>query len=98
MNEDSYRQVYRWQAPMDVNPISKEIVQLILKREKDGRLKWSKEGHVQVLIDKILPEDLAPKQTLMGRRNRLSSAIKHQLIKEGWKAMGNLRFEPPVTS
>ncbi len=95
MQVGGYRQISPIQAPLDVKPIADEIVQCILNRENDGRLKWSKPGHVQVLISRIVPEWSASKETLKGRRGRLSSAILQLLRSEGWKDMGRSWYKPP---
>ena len=83
MGVKSYRQISPRATALDVNPIAEEIVQQVLSRARDDRLKWSRKGQVQVLIGKILPESSAYKQTLLARRSRLSSAIEKTLFAHG---------------
>ena len=92
-----YRQVWPRQAALDVNPIAEKVVQRILKRQGCAYLKWSARGRAQVLIGKILPDDSAAKETLIGRRARLSLAIHSQLVKHGWKEISHSWYEPPLT-
>jgi len=80
-----YRQTRLRQATLNVRPIAKEIVQLILNCKNDDRLKWHEGGRVQVLTGRILPEGSAVQQTLIGRRKRLRSEIIRQLTEHGWR-------------
>ena len=95
MDMSGYRQITPRAAPLDIKPIAKEIVDLVLHRAEDHRLKWSKKGHVQVLIGRILPEGSAFKQTLLLRRSRVSGAIHQGLIAHGWRAIANGWYAPP---
>lgn len=98
MDVSGYRQVIPRAVPLDVRPIAEEIADLVLNRARDNRLKWSKKGHVQVLIGRILPEGSAFKQTLLRRRSRLSNAICRQLTARGWQLRANAWFAPPDDS
>jgi len=98
MDVEGYRQIIPRAAILDVNPIAEEIVQLVLKRAKDDRLKWSRKGHVQVLIGKILPEFSAYKRTLVVRRSRLSSAISKNLIAHGWREISHSWYAPDAVA
>ncbi len=79
-----YRQVRPRQAPLKVNPIAAEIADKIIKHETDERLKYLKNGQVQVLTGKIL-EGSAVKETLIGRRKRFRKAMTNLLSTHGWK-------------
>ena len=91
-----YRQITPRAAPLDVKPIAEEIVHLVLNRAEDDRLKWSKKGHVQVLIGRILPEGSAFKQTLLRRQSRVSSAIHWGLTAHGWREISHGWYVPPA--
>jgi hypothetical protein len=90
-----HRQIGPRAAALDVEPIAEEIVQLVLNRAKDDRLKWSQKGNVRVLVGKILPEFSAVKQTLLGRRRRLRRAIKVNLTAHGWRQISNDWYMAP---
>ena len=90
-----YRQITPRAAPLDVKRIAEEIVHLVLNRAEDDRLKWSKKGHVQVLIGRILPEGSAFKQTLLRRRSRVSGAIYRGLTAHGWREISHGWYVPP---
>jgi len=89
MGVKGYRQISPRAAALDVNPIAEEIVQQVLSRARDDRLKWSRKGQVQVLIGKLLPESSAYKQTLLARRSRLSAAIRKKLFAHGWREISH---------
>ncbi len=73
------------QPPLKVEPLVKEIVELIAKRQEDDRLKWAKGNQrVQIQIGKIIPDDVAP-QTLQGRRRRFSKLLEETLAEMGWQ-------------
>jgi len=95
MGVKGYRQISPRAAPLDVKPIVEEIVQLVLNRAKDDRLKWSRKGYVQVLISRILPESSAFKQTLLRRRSRVSYAIREKLTAHGWREISHSWYAPP---
>lgn len=95
MGVGEYRQIIPRAAPLDVKPIAEEIVRLVLNRAKDDRLKWSKKGHVQVLIGRILPEVSAFKQTLSRRRSRVGGAIYGALTAHGWRGISHGWYAPP---
>lgn len=84
-----YRQLYPRAAPVDVDPIADELVRLIIRSSQDERLQWSANGSVRVLSGKIFPAYSAPKQTLEGRRMRLSGAIWKRLAPNGWQLRGS---------
>jgi len=90
-----YRQISPRAAPLDVESITEEVVHLVLNRVEDDRLKWSKKGHVQVLIGRILPEGSAFKQTLLRRRSRVSDAISRGLTGHGWREISHGWYVPP---
>ena len=94
MGVKGYRQISPRAAALDVNPIAEEIVQQVLSRARDDRLKWSRKGQVQVLIGKILPESSACEQTLLARRSRVSSVIRKKLIEHGWIEFSHSRYAP----
>lgn len=78
------RQLRRRQAPLDVNPIAVEVVELIRAGEEDEHLSWAARDRVRVEIGKILPAGSAGKETLAGRRKRLRNALDERLRTEGW--------------
>ncbi len=82
-----YAQLRPMQARLDITPIANEIAQLIIDRRDDERLKWNKDGSVRIQVGKILPAGSAVKQTLAGRRKRLSLAIEGTLRNSGWEKL-----------
>ena len=84
-NVIGYRQLYPRAAPVDVEPIADELVELITKHRQDERIRWSKDGRVQILSERIFPTGSASKQTIEGRRSRLSKAIEERLTQHGWQ-------------
>ncbi len=81
----SQRVVRQKQPPLKVEPLVKEIVELIKKCQEDDRLKWAKGNQrVQIQIGKIIPDDVGP-QTLQGRRRRFSKLLEETLAEIGWQ-------------
>jgi len=74
------------QAKLDVRPIAKELSQAIFAGRNDPRLKWMDQDRddVRILMGKILPAGLDPKETLRGRRKRLGMSLTALLAKEEW--------------
>jgi len=89
------KQVRPRQPNMDVHPIAQAIVHLILGHHKDERLQWFPDGHVRILIEKILPELSASQQTLKERRKRFRKAIEAPLREAGWEPRGLYVYPPP---
>ncbi len=83
-----YRQLIPRQPRLDVAAIAEEIIDLIVKRSKDERLKWFPDGRVRVLVGNILPDKSAVKQTLTAQRKRFRAAVKEQLANHGWQECG----------
>ena len=55
--------------------MARELAPLILSRQDDERLKWRKDGSLQVIMTKIFPGSVA--QTLSSR----SKCLKEELLK-----------------
>lgn len=79
------RQLSAMQPRLNVEPLVEEIAALIVNRQQDERLKWHDDGHVQVVIGKLLPDGSAVKQTLTGRRKRFRLALTAHLLESGWQ-------------
>jgi len=79
----SFRQL-RPNAPrLDVVPIAEEIAGLIRDGTQDPRIRWSSANIVKIEIGKIIPMK-SPKETVLGRRNRLKVQLAHNLSLIGW--------------
>ena len=81
-----HRQIHPMVKRLDVRPIAEEIVQLILDKKEDERLKW-KQDRVTINIGKIkeLEAGSALPQTLAGRRKRFRTVVDELLVeKAGW--------------
>lgn len=79
-----HRQLEPMRPRLDVKPIAAEIVELIVNRQDDNRLKWKPDGSVRVLIGNILPSGSAVNQTLQGRRKRFRTELERLLTNHGW--------------
>ncbi len=77
------RVVGRRSEGLNVQPIAKEIAQLVIDGGKDARLKWGDSGTVRVLIGMIIPAE-GPKQTVASRRKKFWVALETQLRPSGW--------------
>jgi len=83
--ESSYRQLHPRSPRLDVDPLAKEVVARIAIQEDHECLKWSKgRRRVTIRTGKIIPAEGMPKQTLIGRRKRLSRALRIRLEEAGW--------------
>ena len=89
------RQVRPMQPRLDVKPMAREIVDLIVNYKEDERLKWSKDGSVRILIGKIIPEASVGKQTLQGRRRRFRNEVDEHLGSCGWQKIRENVYLPP---
>jgi hypothetical protein len=92
-----YRQMLPRQPSLNVRPIAEEIVQLIVNRQENERLKWNKDGSVRVQIGKIFPTGSAVKQTLASRRKRFREMVDGLIINAGWQKIRANVYSPPVT-
>ncbi len=70
-----YRQVAPTSSRVDFQQVAQELAPLILSSKDDERLKWKKDGSLQVVMTKVFPGSVA--QTLRGRSKRL----KEELLK-----------------
>jgi len=84
-----HRQLYPKQSPIDVKPIADGLVNLIISGSRDSRLKWSKDGQVQILSGKIFPAGSTFKNTIEGRKKRFVKALEERLIPHGWQCYGS---------
>jgi hypothetical protein len=89
------RQLKPMQLRLDVRPMAEEIGRLIIDQQVDGRLRWSEDGTVRVLIGKILPERSAVPKTLGGRRKRFRQRLDELLRHEGWRKLRENTYGPP---
>jgi len=86
------RQLSPMASRVDVKPIADEITGLVLGGVIDDRLRWLGDGRVRIEIGRILPKGSAYKQTLQGRRRRLSEALIEALAPKGWIHLGKNNF------
>jgi hypothetical protein len=77
------RQLYDMDTRIDIKSIAKSLLEAFEGKE-DERLKWKKDGSVQLNIAVIIPE--TNKQTTSARRRRLRRALDKLLSPHGWKA------------
>ena len=78
------RVVGKKQPPMKVEPLAKEIVELISAGKDDLRIKWYGQSRVRIFVAAVIPQDSAPKQTVIGGRKRLAKALEESLASRGW--------------
>jgi hypothetical protein len=83
-----HRQIRPMQPKLDVRPFANEIVELILARREDGRLKWKDDRIVQVLIGKIIPKSSGYRRTVEDRRESFRTALGKLLERHGWRTDG----------
>ena len=79
---------------LDVEPMAQEVVRVILKRDRDERIRWNADGSVRVHIGKILPANSAVKQTLAARRKRFREAVKDALANAEWEQVRPNVYRP----
>jgi putative transcriptional regulator len=79
-----HRQLYPMQPRFKVEPVVEDLMESIRSRKDDARLKWHADGSVQIMMNKIIPEHSAAKETVAGRRKRLANALAPRLADEGW--------------
>lgn len=70
------------QHPFDTAALAEELAPLIVDREEDERLEWSKTGRVRVPATRVFPR--ACSQTTQRRRDRLRRDLKERLAPHGW--------------
>jgi hypothetical protein len=90
-----FRQLQRKQPKLDVGPIAKEIVQLILDYQEDERFKRNQDGSVLIKIGEIIPAGSAFKQTIEGRRRRFREKLNELLSNAGWQKVRTNVYSPP---
>ncbi len=67
---------------LKVEPIAKQIAELILTRKKDLRLKWLGPTSVRVETSRVVPT--TNRETTTKRRRRLMNALEKELAVHGW--------------
>lgn len=77
------RQVRKKDQALKAEPIAHEILQLVLRRKKDERLKWSKDtNQVTLLLNKIIPAGNC--RTRASRKERFWRAFEPKALEKGW--------------
>jgi len=74
-----HRQLSPMAKRVDVRFIAEEVASKIVAGQADDRLSWTGDGRVRVEVGKIFPERSGYKQTVQGRRHRLSSSFPKKL-------------------
>jgi hypothetical protein len=90
--QNGHRQLSSMATTVHVAPIAGEIADLIVGGVLDERLRWLGDGRVRVEVGRILPEWSGYKQTVQGRRKRLSGALIEALAPKGWIHLGRNTF------
>jgi len=80
-----HRQLTPMQPRLDVRPLAEQVSHLIIESRPDSRLTWRLDGSVRVLVGEILPDGLAMKDTLQGRRKSFRTELERQLEPHGWR-------------
>jgi len=93
LTRTSYRQIKSRQKNLNVKPIAKEIAKIIVNKEIDEWLRWSKDGSVHVKIGKIIPENSALQQTVANRRKRFRKELDELLKRKGWINIYNNHYK-----
>jgi hypothetical protein len=75
-----------------VGPIADEIAGLIVGGVPDDRLRWRRDGRVQLEMGKIFPKESGYKPTVEGRRARLRDRLIEILPERGWEHIGRNVF------
>jgi hypothetical protein len=94
-----HRQLSPTASRVDIARTAAEIVELIVGGVIDDRLRWLGDGRVRVLMGNIFPQGSGFKQTVQGRRKRLSEALIEVLAPRGWTHLGRNTFRqtcPPA--
>lgn len=92
------RQVAAKSSPLKVEPIAKEIGNIIRCGKTDDRLKWLSSSEAKVLISEIIPNNCC-QQTLSGRRKRFYAALQREVAAAGWSKRANspvFEMKPPA--
>jgi hypothetical protein len=80
----SYRQLYKRDAPLHLEPLVAEIVTNITSGSDDPRVKWFPgRDTVRVLVREFIQGQF--KQTQAGRRKRFRNALAQRLQAGGWE-------------
>lgn len=82
---EGHRQIRPMNKSLDVAPIAKRVVRTILKGDEADFLKWRDVNRVRVIVAKIIPGKLLPKQTVEGRRRRFREKLTSLLVPHGWR-------------
>jgi hypothetical protein len=69
--------------PLKIEPLVRDIEELILHRKDDSRLKWLSPTCVRIKISNVIPATNA--QTTSARRRRLRNALWKRLNIGGWQ-------------
>jgi hypothetical protein len=79
----THRQLRSMAPRLNVEPIAREVAELIAEGADDPRLRWSADrSSVHVVASECLPP--AYEQTMAGRRKRLWAALAAELQSKGW--------------
>jgi len=91
-----YRQIKPKQLPLNVKIIAEDVLNKIMNKIIDERIKWYNDGKVRIQIGKIkeLADGSAVPQTLISRRKRFRLIMDEELIKEGWLKIGVNLYQP----
>jgi hypothetical protein len=80
-----HRQIRPMSKRVDVVPLAREIVTLVISGADHECLSWSKtHTKVRVKVGQVIPS-VGPKQTIAGRRKRLREALRVEMDSAGWR-------------
>lgn len=83
-----HRQLRPMARRLSIQPLAEEIAAKIVQGQGDERLVWQGSGKVRVVLPAILPTGSGFKQTVEGRRKRLTEALIESLGDKGWLHVG----------
>lgn len=91
----TWRQLRAAQKRLDVQPIAQELFSVIQAGQDDPRIRRLKDGRVQVSMGQVIPGSPGPKQTVVGRRKRLRTALDELMAEREWSVEGPNIYAPP---
>jgi hypothetical protein len=90
----SHRQLKPMSPRLNLEPIAQELAECIVAEAIDPRLRWLRNGSVQINMQTVIP--FTNRQTTAGRRKRLSKRLVEILAPQGWSSpYGNVYTKEP---
>ena len=93
LGKTGWRQALPERGRFPVKATAAEVVEAVRNGQDDKRLQWDGPDRVRLLTTKVFPEASGFRRTVEGKRKSFRSYVAAALTGEGWKRLGNDRFE-----